>query len=140
VGKGRVVYFPGAIGRTFWQVLSVDHGKLLRNAVDWATNEPPLVTVLGKGVLDLAVWEHKDFMTVHLVNLTNPMMLKGPVREIIPISRQEVSLRIPAGRRVSRVQLLTAARDIPFRAAGDRIAFAVPSINLHEVAAVDFAA
>ena len=39
-GKGRVVYFPWDIDRTFWEVLAVDHGKLLRNAVDWAANEP----------------------------------------------------------------------------------------------------
>jgi hypothetical protein len=139
VGKGRVVYFPGDIDRTFWQVLSTDHGKLLRNAVEWATNEVPPVTVVGKGVLDVAVWEHKDFMTVHLVNLTNPLMLKGPVREIIPISRQSVSLRVPAGRRVARVHLLTAARDVPFHAGGERIDLEVPSIDLHEVVAVDFA-
>jgi hypothetical protein len=138
-GKGRVVYFPGDIDRTFWQVLSTDHGKLLRNAVEWVTNEAAPVTVMGKGVLDVAVWEHKDFMTVHLVNLTNPMMLKGPVREIIPISRQSISLRVPAGRRVSRIHLLTAARDVPFHANGDRIELEIPSINLHEVVAVDFA-
>jgi len=139
-GSGRVVYFPGDIDRTFWQVLSTDHGKLLRNAVEWATNEPPPVTVSGKGVLDIALWEHKDFMTVHLVNLTNPMMLKGPVREIISVSRQEVSLRVPPGRRVGRVHLLSAARGIPFQAMGERIEFAVPSIDLHEVAVVDFTA
>jgi hypothetical protein len=39
-GKGRVVYFPWDIDRIFWEVLAVDHFKLLRNAVDWAANEP----------------------------------------------------------------------------------------------------
>ncbi len=89
VGAGRVIYFPGDIDRTFWQVLSVDHGRLLRNAIEWATNEPPFVTVQGKGILDVAVWEQENSMTLHLVNLTNPMMLKGPVREIVPISGQK---------------------------------------------------
>ena len=42
------------------------------------------------GVLDLSIWRQKNSLTVHLVNLTNPMMMKGPVREIIPVSRQQV--------------------------------------------------
>ena len=140
VGKGRVVYFPGDIDRTFWQVLSVDHGRLLRNAVEWATNEDPPVTIAGKGILDVALWEQKNSMTLHLVNLTNPMMMKGPVREIIPISAQEISIRIPALRRVSRVHLLVAQVDIPFRSVRDSIFLEVPSIALHEVVAVDFSA
>ena len=40
---GRVVYFPWDIDRTFWEVLAVDHGLLLRNAVQWATDEEPPV-------------------------------------------------------------------------------------------------
>jgi hypothetical protein len=139
VGKGRVVYFPGDIDRTFWQVLDVDHGKLLRNAVEWTTNEVAPVSVEGKGILDVAVWEQKDSMTVHLVNLTNPMMMKGPVREIIPISRQKVSFGVPEGRRVRRVHLLVAGTDVAHRVEGDRIAVEVPEIGLHEVVAVDFA-
>jgi hypothetical protein len=87
-GAGRVVYFPWDIDRTFWEVLAADHGKLLRNAVDWATNEPRPVTVTGPGVLDVTVWRQKDSMTVHLVNLTNPMMMKGPLREFIPTPPQ----------------------------------------------------
>ena len=32
-----MVYFPWDADRTFWEVLDVDHAKLLRNAVLWAT-------------------------------------------------------------------------------------------------------
>src|SRR5262249_16958191 len=32
-GGSRVVYFPFDVDRTFWEVLSGDHGVLLRNAV-----------------------------------------------------------------------------------------------------------
>lgn len=140
VGAGRVVYFPGDIDRTFWDVLSTDHGNLLRNAVEWASNEAPFVTVAGKGVLDIAVWEQKDSMTLHLVNLTNPMMMKGPVREIVPISAQKISLRVPAGRRIQRVHLLSAAKNVAYRTEGDIILLDVPSIALHEVVAIDFSA
>ena len=35
-----MVYFPGDIDRTFWDVLSFDHARLLRNPVVWATDEP----------------------------------------------------------------------------------------------------
>ena len=65
--------------------MCVDHGRLLRNAVRWATNEAPPVEVDGPGVLDVTVWRQRESMTVHLVNLTNPMMMKGPLREIIPV-------------------------------------------------------
>jgi hypothetical protein len=140
IGNGRAVYFPGDIDRTFWQVLNLDHASLLRNAVEWATNEASQVTVEGKGILDVALWEQENSMTLHLVNLTNPMMLKGPVREIIPIAGQKISLRIPAGRRVSRVHLLVAGRDVPYRAERDAIFFETSSIGLHEVIAVDFTA
>lgn len=67
-------------------------------------------------------------------------MLKGSVREIIPITVQKISLRVPAGRRVRRVHLLTAAKDVRYRAGGNTIFLEVPSIALHEVVAVDFSA
>ncbi len=93
LGKGRVVYFPWDIDRTFWEVLSPDHGKLLRNAVTWAANEPAPVTVTGPGVLDVTVWKQASSMTIHLVNLSNAMMMKGPIREFLPLPPQTVSLQ-----------------------------------------------
>jgi len=139
VGRGRVVYFPCDVDRTFWNVLATDHGKLLRNAVLWATNEEPPVTVGGPGVLDVAVWRQNKSMTVHLVNLTNPMMMKGPVREIIPLPAQQVKIKIPVGRRVTKAQLLVSNRNIHYQESNGAIQLEVPTIGLHEVVALDFA-
>jgi hypothetical protein len=139
MGRGRIVYFPMDIDRTFWEVLDVDHSKLLRNAVLWASNEPPPVSVKGPGVLDISVWTQKSSMTVHLVNLTNPMMMKGPVREIIPVPAQKVTVRAPAGRRVTGVRFLVSNREAPHTQQGGTITLETPAIGLHEVVAFDFA-
>ena len=138
-GQSRVVYFPGDIDRTFWEVLDVDHAKLLRNAVLWATNEPAPVTVEGQGILDISIWAQKSSMTVHLVNLTNPMMMKGPVREIVPIANQKVRIQIPAGRRVKAGKLLVSGKSARFTTEKDFILLEIPSIAVHEVIALDFA-
>ena len=139
MGRGRVVYFPADIDRTFWEVLDVDHAMLLRNAVLWATDEPSPVTVEGKGVLDISVWTQKKSMTVHLVNLTNPMMMKGPLREVIPLARQKVHVQVPKGRRVTRVRLLVAEQEVRHTVEGDGVVVEVASIGIHEVVAFDLA-
>jgi hypothetical protein len=138
-GPGRVVYFPWDIDRTFWEVLNTDHAKLLRNAVLWATNEPAPLSVEGKGILDVSIWAQKNSMTVHLVNLTNPMMMKGPLREVIPISKQQVRIRLPEGKRITSARLLVAGTETHYRKEGDMILIDVPSIDVHEVIALDLA-
>jgi hypothetical protein len=135
---GRVVYFPWDIDRAFWEVLTVDHGRLLANAVRWATNEEPPVTVTGPGVLDVTVWDQQASMTVHLVNLTNPMMMKGPIRELIPVGAQTVRLRLPEDREIAAVKLLRAGTAPEVRYERGAITVRVPSILDHEVVAVDF--
>jgi hypothetical protein len=140
LGHGRVVYIPWDIDRTFWDVLCVDHGRLLRNAIAWASNEPPPVEVRGPGMLDVTVWRQRTSMTVHLVNLTNPMMMKGPLRDVIPLSAQRVRVRLPAGAHPRRVHLLTAGTTLPVKhtADGGALALTVPSVDVHEVIAIDF--
>jgi hypothetical protein len=136
IGKGRVAYFPGDIDRTFWLIMSADHGKLLRNTILWALNEEPVVEVKGPGIIDVTVWRQKSSMTVHLVNLTNPMMMKGPFRELIPIDAQ-VSIRIPQGVKVSGVQLLVRGQKLSFEINEGVITLAVPQIPDHEIVALD---
>ena len=134
---GRVCYFPWDIDRTFWEVLSVDHFKLLRNAVQWATNEQPRVTVEGPGVLDVTAWRQKASMTVHLVNLTNPMMMKGPIREFVPIGPQMVQLRLPDGIKARKIHLLAASKTPSVHRSGQLLTVTVPSVLDHEVVAID---
>jgi len=138
-GAGRVVYFPWDVDRTFWEVLCVDHGRLLANAVAWATNEEQPVTVVGPGVLDVTVWQQKSSMTVHLVNLTNPMMMKGPIRELLPVGEQNAVIRLPEGKQVARVYLLRAQTVPHVTQAPGIITVRVPAVLDHEVIAIDFA-
>jgi hypothetical protein len=97
------------------------------------------VTVDGPGVLDVSVWTQRNSMTVHLVNLTNPMMMKGPIREVIPLGAQRLRIKIPEGRRVKQVKLLVAGEDIRFRSEQVSILLDIPPIAVHEVVALDFA-
>jgi hypothetical protein len=139
IGRGRVVFFPWDVDRTFWEVLAVDHGRLLRNAVLWAARDDLPVTVGGLGVLDVSVWSQKDSMTVHLVNLTNPMMMKGPIREIIPLPGQTVRIKIPSEKRVKALHLLVSRAATDYRLVEGILEVQVPAVGLHEVVAIDFA-
>lgn len=139
LANSRVVYIPWDIDRTFWDVLSVDHALLLRNAVRWATNEPAPVEVEGPGMLDVTIWRQRGSMTVHLVNLTNPMMMKGPLREAIPVGPLRARVRLPAGTKASKVQLLTAGTPARVESSGGTLTVTVPSVEVHEVIAIDLA-
>jgi hypothetical protein len=138
-GASRVVYFPWDIDRTFWEVLSPDHGKLLRNAAEWATNEPPLVSVAGPGVVDVTVWRQRRSLTIHLVNLTNPMMMKGPIRELIPIGQQTARVRLRNEERPKNVRLLATNSRAHFHRVASELEISVPSILEHEIIAIDLA-
>jgi hypothetical protein len=135
-GKGRIAYFPGDIDRSFWQIMSADHGKLIRNTVLWALNEEPVVSVKGPGVIDVTAWRQEKSMTVHLVNLTNPMMMKGPFRELIPVDA-EVSIKIPENSEVKAVRLLARNQNPKFVTIEGRIKLSVPQISDYEIVALD---
>jgi len=137
LGRSRVAYIPWDIDRALWDVMCVDHLQLLRNTIEWTANEPAPVVVKGPGLLDVTVWRQRDSMTVHLVNLTNPMMMKGPLREAIPIGSQQLTVRLPEGRRPKKVQLLTAWKTLDYKLSGTAMTLTVPSVEVHEVVAID---
>jgi hypothetical protein len=87
-------------------------------------------------VVDVTVWRQKNSMTVHLVNLTNPMMMKGSFRELLPI-QAEVTINIPENKKVNEVRLLMADSKPIFESKGGRIRLKVPQILDHEIVALD---
>ncbi|MGK9230274.1 family 10 glycosylhydrolase [Inquilinus limosus] len=138
-GGGRTVYIPWNIGGIFWEVLAADHQRLIANAVRWALGKRPDVEVSGRAVLDVAVREGENGLAVALQNLTNPMMMKGPTREIHPVGRQEVSVAIPADRSFADARLLVAGAKAEARGDGDRVIVTVPGIDLVEVVHITWA-
>jgi hypothetical protein len=136
-GKGRVVYFPFDVDRTFWEVLAPDHGLLLKNAVEWAHRVEQPLRVTGKGMLDVSLWQQKGSITAHLVNLTNPMMMKGPVRELIPSPAQKVRIRLPRGRQLKAVHFLVSKSVPRHQTVQGVVEVEVPPIELHEAVALD---
>jgi hypothetical protein len=71
------------------------------------------------------------------VNLTNPMMMKGPFRELMPVGEQRVVVRLPDGLQARRVQLLREGREVPVEQNGRRLSLKVPSIRDLEIVAID---
>lgn len=138
VGKGRVAYIPGDIDRSYWQLMSSDHTKLLCNTIRWALNEAPVAEVKGPGIVDVAVWQQKTSMTVHVVNLTNPMLMKGSFRESLPVPA-EVFINIPKNKKLSGVHLLMSGTKPPFENSNGKIRLHVPQILDHEIIAIDLA-
>ena len=130
---GRTVYIPWNIGAILWEVQAQDHARLIGNAVQWALNGRTQVEVSGKAVLDLAVRENEQGVAVVLNNLTNPHMMKGPIREIYPVGPQTVSVALPAGKQVGSVRLLVAGLPVEASVADGRVIVEVPSIETLEV-------
>ena len=130
---GRVVYFPWNIGEIFWECLAVDHARLIGNAVRWALGKAPRVTVNGPGVVDVALTESSDGLALTLFNLSNPMMMKGPIRENMPIGAQRVTVEIPSGKSIANATLLVAGREVDVSVAQGRASIEIPGITRLEV-------
>ncbi len=136
IGESRIAYFPGDMDRSFWQIMSPDHSRLLRNTILWALKEDPIVDIKTQGVMDVAVWRQKESMTVHLVNLTNPMMMKGPFRDLYPMDAT-VDIQIPENKKVTGVHLLFRNTKPKYEIKGKKVSLNVSGISDHEIVAID---
>ena len=78
-------------------------------------------------------------LAVHLVNLTNPMMMKGPVREVYPAGPVAVEIELPNGVAAKQVRLLEGnGGPAKWQRTGDRmVRVEIPRIAVHEVVAID---
>ena len=135
-GASRLAYFPGDIERTMWRTGHTDLARLLQNAIRWVAGPDAPVAVQGDGLAEIFAWETEAGFAVHILNYNNPAAHKGWLRSFSPIGGQTVRMKLPAGRRATRVELLAAGGNIPFRVSGGNIEFTVPKVADYEVAAI----
>jgi len=136
LGNARLLYFSGDLERTAWRSGHTDLSRLLQNSVAWLTGDRRLVAVEGDGIVECFAWETGAGFAVHVLNYTNPNLHRGWVRKYYPIGDQKVRMELPAGRTVTRVELLRAEREIPFRQTAGIVEFTIPQVVDYEVAAL----
>jgi hypothetical protein len=135
-GRSRLVYFPGDVDRTMWRSGHADLMRLLQNAIRWVAGGNQPVGIEGEGVIETFAWETSAGFAVHLLNYTNPAMHKGTLRALYPIGAQRVRFALPPERRVTRVELLKAEADVPFKILDGALTFAIPRVVDYEIAAI----
>jgi hypothetical protein len=139
-GEGRAAYFPWDIDATFWDLLTLDHLRLFINTLDWVTREERPLRLKGPGFFDIALWRQEKSVAIHLVNMTNPMAMQGPARELLPSFPLELRFRMPRGEAVRGVKFLSTGKAASYTLEGGELCLTVPSFLDHEVVAIDLAA
>ncbi len=133
-GDARVAYFAGDVDRTFWRSTNTDLSRVIGNTVRWLRGDrPPLATIEGDGVIEAFAWETEAGVALHLLNYTNPNMMRGWVRQVYPTGPLRVELTVPTGQSVHRARALRAGRELVLRGEGDRLRFETPPVADYEV-------
>ena len=135
-GMSRRVWLPGDVERTFWRSGNGDLSRLLQQAIRWVARDRMPVRVSGEGLVELFAWETEPGYAIHILNYTNPNSAMGQFRETHPLGAQRVSVELPEGTKVRKVQALRADTELKHKVSGQTLEFVVPGVRDYEVAAV----
>jgi hypothetical protein len=135
-GRSRLAYIPGDLDRSFWRSGNPDLSRLLKNTIRWLVRNQATVTVTGDGILEVFAWETDPGFALHLLNYTNPNMLRGWFTATYPVGSQTVLAELPEGIGGNRVDLLRAGVSVPLERKGRKVEFAVPAVGDYEVAVI----
>jgi hypothetical protein len=135
-GKGRVVYMPADLDRQYGRNNLPDHGDLLANIVRWASKDDIPLVIGCAGLIDSNLFQQKDRMILHLVNLTSAGTWRQPVDELIPIGPVKVSVRLNKDVTGRALNSLVSAQKIISRVEKGWVHFTINTISDQEVVVV----
>lgn len=133
---GRIAYLAADLDRRYMRDLLPDHGNLLANVVRWAARESIPLHVQGPGLIDCHLYQQRDRLILHLVNLTNSGAWRAPIDELIPIGPLQVGIRLSQGVSGGNAKFLVSAGAPAVTVNQGWAEFQVGSILDHEVVVV----
>jgi hypothetical protein len=68
-----------------------------------------------------------------VLNLTNPMMMKGPLRDTWPVGPLKISIEVPDGKSVAQAKLLVAGQKVDVTVQDNRVTLDIAEIETMEV-------
>ncbi len=143
IGKGRLVYIPEikpvidkppvvAMSQEYWH-LPLNWQDLI-SSVKWAMNDDLSVEVSAPLAVTLELTEklNKNVLMLHLLNYD---IENRPV-----IKNLDVSLKIPAGEKIEKVEILSPDREqiptLKYKSDKNRIHFQIPQLELYNMVVV----
>ena len=135
-GASRLAWFPGDVDRSFWRSGNGDLSQLLRNTINWLLKDNQPAIVQGNGMVELFAWRTQPGYALHILNYTNPNMLRGWFRDTYAITDQHVRMRIPDPRAVKEIRALRSGKLIQHQVQSDAIEFVIPEVRDYEIAAI----
>ncbi|MEM2936782.1 MAG: beta-galactosidase trimerization domain-containing protein [Candidatus Bathyarchaeia archaeon] len=129
-GKGRSVYFAGALDQAYLNHRFPAHHQLLTKAVEEAIQ--PIVSVSGAPQTVEVVVRKKPStgsLIIHLINYTGER--ERPTRKVLPC--RDIRLKLKTIFTPSRVKALRANRELKFKASDGKTETVLPKLKVYEV-------
>jgi hypothetical protein len=124
-GQGRTVYFPTPLGRFFMETRYPDLGRMIKQAVLWASGKPAPMKMDGYTSLHTSLRRQKGRLLVHLVNLTGGERF---FTQIHPLYDVPLAVRVQPGSKPT-ARMAESGQALEIRREGDYAAVVVPKVG-----------
>ena len=104
--------------------------------VNWVMAENSLLRIDGKGLIDAHLYQQKDRLIMHLVNLTSAATWRQPLEEFIAVGPFDVKLKLPKSIRGKNVVLKVSEQKISAGLSDGWIFFNIKSLLNHELVVI----
>ena len=130
---GKVIFVPADVDRQYAINNHPDHANLIRNMVRWIIGENEFLSVEGAGLIDVQLYQQKDRLIMHVVNLTSASTWRQPLEEFIAVGPIEIKVRLPEKIRGKNVQLKVSKEKTDSGISEGWTKFTIKSLLDHEL-------
>jgi hypothetical protein len=131
---GRVAYLAADLDRCFGRSRLPDHARLLANLLRWTAGNAIPIDIDGPGFLHCQLYQQRDRLILHVVNLTGHEMGHAPADQAFPMGPLTVTIREPGwNASATTARLLVMGRPAETRRGDGGVEFTIDRIDDHEV-------